>query len=258
MVKIKERRMFSRKIIESDSFLDMDSSSQMLYIHLMLGADDDGFVNNPKKIQRMCGASDIDLEALTDRSFVIQFPSGVIVIKHWKMHNYIPKDRYTPSDYVDEKSLLGLKKSSAYTLDESKMVTRCIQNVTVNKVSIGKDSIDKNKINKCAPKKEKKIAKPDAKSDVDEFFERVWKLYPNKRGKGQVSDAKKKKLYEIGFDELSRAINRYQEHLKRESWKRPQNGSTFFNSGYVDYLDANYNSTENVSSEEPDILDDVF
>lgn len=141
-----ERRMFAKKITESDSFLDMPSSTQMLYFHLSMNADDDGFVNNPKKIQRMCGASDDDFKLLLAKSFVLLFESGVIVIKHWKMHNYIQSDRYRPTDYVDEKSMLGIKKNKAYTLDVNKMDTRCIQDVSVGKDSIGKESIDKGSI----------------------------------------------------------------------------------------------------------------
>ncbi len=79
------------------------------------------------------------------------------------------------------------------------------------------------------------------KAEINEFFESVWQLYPVKKGKGQVSDSKRKALYEIGFDEINRAIERYQEELKKDaSWRKPQNGSTFFNSGYVDYLDNNF------------------
>lgn len=141
-----ERRMFAKKITESDAFLDMPSSTQMLYFHLSMNADDDGFVNNPKKIQRMCGASDDDFKLLIAKSFVILFESGIIVIKHWKMHNYIQSDRYRPTDYVEEKSMLGLKKNKAYTLDVNKMDTKCIQDVSVGKESIGKVSIDKNSI----------------------------------------------------------------------------------------------------------------
>ena len=121
-----ERRMFTKKITESDAFLDMPSSTQMLYFHLSMNADDDGFVNNPKKIQRMCGASDDDFKLLIAKSFVILFESGVIVIKHWKMHNYIQSDRYKPTDYIEEKSMLGLKQNKAYTLDEEQMVTQCL------------------------------------------------------------------------------------------------------------------------------------
>lgn len=138
-----ERRMFAKKITESDAFLDMPSSTQMLYFHLSMNADDDGFVNNPKKIQRMCGASDDDFKLLVAKSFVILFESGVIVIKHWKMHNYIQSDRYKPTDYIEEKSMLGLKQNKAYTLDEEQMVTKCIQDVAIGKDSIGKVREDK-------------------------------------------------------------------------------------------------------------------
>ena len=143
-----ERRMFTKKITESDSFLDMPSSTQMLYFHFSMNADDDGFVNNPKKIQKMCGASDDDFKLLIVKSFIILFDSGIIVIKHWKMHNYIQADRYRPTDYVEEKSMLGIKSNKAYTLDVSKMDTECIQNGYIGKDSIGKVSIDKNSIDK--------------------------------------------------------------------------------------------------------------
>lgn len=149
-----ERRMFAKKITESDAFLDMPSSTQMLYFHLSMNADDDGFVNNPKKIQRMCGASDDDFKLLLAKSFVLLFESGVIVIKHWKMHNYIQADRYKPTDYVEEKSMLGLKKNKAYTLDVNKMDTKCIQDVSVGKDSIGKVSLDKNSIVKDSEDKD--------------------------------------------------------------------------------------------------------
>ena len=138
--------MFTKKITESDAFLDMPSSTQMLYFHFSMNADDDGFVNNPKKIQKMCGASDDDFKLLIAKSFIILFDSGIIVIKHWKMHNYIQADRYRPTDYVEEKSMLGIKSNKAYTLDVSKMDTECIQNGYIGKDSIGKVSIDKNSI----------------------------------------------------------------------------------------------------------------
>lgn len=82
------------------------------------------------------------------------------------------------------------------------------------------------------------------KADIEALFENVWKLYPNKKGKGQVSEAKKKKLYEVGFEQLEIAIQRYKEELKKDDWRKPQNGSTFFNSGYIDYLDGNYQPGE--------------
>lgn len=81
---------------------------------------------------------------------------------------------------------------------------------------------------------------PNTKSAFCEHFEKIWSLYPNKRGKGQISDLQKQKLAKISFEEMKRAIERYESDLKKEEWRKPQNGSTFFNSGYIDYLDENY------------------
>lgn len=110
-----ERRMFAKTIIDSDAFLDMPLSAQALYFHLSMRADDDGFINNPKKIQRMVGASDDDCKLLIMKRFIITFESGVIVIKHWKIHNYIRNDRYKPTIYEEEKSQLVEKENKAYT-----------------------------------------------------------------------------------------------------------------------------------------------
>ena len=99
-----ERRMFAKTIIDSDAFIDMPLSTQTLYFHLSMRADDDGFINNPKKIQRMIGATDDDLKLLLAKRYILAFDSGVIVIKHWKIHNYIEKDRYKPTVYIEEKS----------------------------------------------------------------------------------------------------------------------------------------------------------
>lgn len=154
-----ERRMFTKKITESDAFLDMPSSTQMLYFHLSMNADDDGFVNNPKRIQRVCGASDDDFKLLVAKSFVIMFDSGIIVIKHWRMHNYIQNDRYKLTDYIDEYSMLGIKKNKAYTLDENKMETKCIQNVHLGKDSIGKDRLVEDRLDKVSIDKDREKEK---------------------------------------------------------------------------------------------------
>lgn len=107
--------MFTQKIVDSDAFLDMPLSTQALYFHLNMRADDDGFVNNSKKIQRMIGASEDDLKLLIAKRFVLAFESGVIVIKHWRMHNLLRKDRYNETQYKDEKSTLELKENGSYT-----------------------------------------------------------------------------------------------------------------------------------------------
>jgi len=168
---VAERRMFTKRITESDAFLDMPSSTQMLYFHFSMNADDDGFVNNPKKIQKMCGASDDDFKLLIAKSFIILFDSGIIVIKHWKMHNYIQADRYRPTDYAEEKSMLGIKSNKAYTLDVSKMDTECIQNGYIGKVSIDKDSKDKDSKEENAIEEKAKRFYPPTLDEVKQYCE---------------------------------------------------------------------------------------
>ena len=110
-----EKRMFTKAIIDSDAFLEMPLSAQALYFHLNMRADDDGFVNNPKKISRMIGASEDDLKLLLVKRFVLGFESGMIVIKHWRLHNTLRKDRYHPTQYQEELKALKIKDNGAYT-----------------------------------------------------------------------------------------------------------------------------------------------
>lgn len=134
-----ERRMIAKTIVDSDAFLEMPLSARLLYYDLNVRADDDGFVNSPKKIMKMIGATNDDLMILVNRKFVIYFQSGVIVIKHWRIHNYIRKDSYRETNYKEEKSLLEYDENKAY-----KMV--CLQPVDnlSTQDRIGKDSIGKN------------------------------------------------------------------------------------------------------------------
>ncbi len=111
-----ERRMFSKSVIDSDAFMDMPLSAQALYFHLAIRADDDGFLGNPKMVMRMICASEDDLKLLIAKNFIITFCSGVIVITHWKMHNYIRTDRYKETIHKDEKELLSLKNNGMYTI----------------------------------------------------------------------------------------------------------------------------------------------
>lgn len=143
-----ERRMFAKTIIDSDMFLDMPLSTQALYFHLSMRADDDGFINNPRKIQRMIGASDDDLKVLVMKRFILPFDSGVVVIKHWKIHNYIRNDRYKETVYQDEKSQLLLKENGAYTEvatigipDDNQDGYQPETQVRLGKDSLGKDSV---------------------------------------------------------------------------------------------------------------------
>ena len=145
-----ERRMMSKSIIKSDKFLDMPATTQNLYFHMLLDADDDGFVNAPKSIMRIVGAKEDDMKLLAAKQFVISFGSGVIVIKHWKIHNYIQSDRYKPS-LQPERKLLEITANKEYQLNASNvsiMDTECIQDVSVGKVRLGKFSIGKVRLDK--------------------------------------------------------------------------------------------------------------
>ena len=139
-----KKRMFSAEIIDSDAFMDMPLSAQALYFHLNMRADDDGFVNNPKTIQKLIGASPDDLTILKAKSFIIEFESGIVVIKHWLMNNTIRKDRYKITNYLDERALLSVKENGAYTLG----VPNGNQMATNGKPSIDKYSIDKYRLDK--------------------------------------------------------------------------------------------------------------
>jgi hypothetical protein len=150
-----EKRMFTQKIVDSDAFLDMPLSTQALYFHLNMHADDDGFVNNPKKIQRVIGASLDDLKLLIAKRFILVFENGVIVIKHWRMHNLLRKDRYNPTQYQDQMERLELKDNGAYTeklpepleIKESESVaTRWQPDDNQMAHRIGKDRIGKDRI----------------------------------------------------------------------------------------------------------------
>ena len=144
-----ERRMFAKTIIDSDKFIDMPMSARLLYYDLAMRADDDGFVNSPKKIMRFVGASMDDMNVLIAKQFIIPFESGVVVIKHWRIHNYIRKDTYKETPYKDEKALLYLDKNNGYRLENEcpstnrqRTVNEPSTQVRLGKVRLGKDRIE--------------------------------------------------------------------------------------------------------------------
>lgn len=137
-----EKRMFSTRIIDSDAFLEMPLSTQALYFHLSMRADDDGFLNNAKRIMDMIKANQNDYDLLLAKSFIIQFPDGICVIKHWRINNYIRKDRYHETVYTEEKDMLTVKKNGAYSLNPSNSdvgIPECNHMDTENRV-------DKNRV----------------------------------------------------------------------------------------------------------------
>lgn len=153
-----ERRMFAKSIVDSDMFLDMPVSARLLYYDLGMRADDDGFINSPKRTMKLTGASDDDMKLLIAKQFVIPFESGVVVIKHWKIHNYIQKDRYKETIHLQEKSQLSTCENKEYKL----MDTKCIHDgnnlyaqYRLGKDSQGKDSSGEDSIEKKKPVRHK-------------------------------------------------------------------------------------------------------
>ena len=156
-----ERRMFAKSIIDSDRFIDMPMSARLLYYDLSMRADDDGFVNSPKKIMKMIGASTDDMNILIMRKFVLAFENGVIVIKHWRVNNYLRSDRYRETNYIDEKQQLTCDEKGIYHLNNDGGIPlgiplgipSGIPVVDAGKDSIGKDSIGNNNIPSSKEKK---------------------------------------------------------------------------------------------------------
>ena len=171
-----ERRMFAKTIIDSDAFLDMPTSAQALYFHLGMRADDEGFVNAPKKIMRSVGSNDDDLRLLIAKRFLIPFDSGVVVIKHWRIHNYIRGDRLHETAYEEERAMLTIKKNGAYSIGDDVMSVTCQSTdgqLTVNcpsNVSIGKDSIGKDSIGQDSKGKGARRFAPPSLQDVKGYI----------------------------------------------------------------------------------------
>lgn len=147
-----ERRMFAKSIVLSDAFLDMPMSARCLYFTLGMLADDDGFVGSPKAIMRQCGASEDDMRILVSKKYVLGFDSGVLVIKHWRLNNYLRNDRHVQTTYTEELDTLGIDDKGAYTQNVEKMERLPVGIPNGNQVvgsrytqdRIGKDSIDNN------------------------------------------------------------------------------------------------------------------
>jgi len=250
-----EKRMFSKKITDSDAFLDMPVSSQLLYFHLNMSADDDGFVNNPKRIQRNVNCSEDDMRLLIMKKFIIAFETGVIVIKHWKIHNYIANDRYKPTNYVEEMCHIELNENKSYSIKDGiypkengvyGLDTKCIQDVFVDKISIDeiKQGKDMRHLNPSDVEKQKQTSsKSKCSEEETKFFEEIWLLYPRKNGKAEVKDKQRKILYKLGFEVIKKCIDRYLAENKNPQYQKY--GCKFFNSVYIDYLDENYSQRSN-------------
>ena len=208
--------MFAKTIIDSDAFLDMPLSTQALYFHLSMRADDDGFVNNPKKIARMIGATEDDYKLLIAKSFVLLFESGVIVIKHWRINNYIRGDRKHDTVYTEEYDLLSIKENGAYTLENTTVQPNDSQLVgsRYTEYRLGKDSIGKvnNNIGRFTPPTlddvnaycQERNNHIDPQTFIDFYSSKGWMI-----GKNKMKDWKA-------------AIRTWERHDNKATEKKPQ------------------------------------
>lgn len=203
-----ERRMFAKSIVLSDAFLDMPLSTRCLYFTLGMFADDDGFVGSPKAIMRHCGASQDDMIVLIQKRFVLAFESGVIVIKHWRLNNYLQNDRHKSTTYVEELEQLTIDEKGAYT-EKNPMYTECIQNVYTDKNSIDKNSID-NTISKDMVRTTSEVAQStqsviDAWNDLN--LSKVVKISSGSNRAIQL----RKRIKDYGLENVLKAIEKIKE-----------------------------------------------
>lgn len=203
--------MFTDKVVESDAFTDMPLSAQALYFHFNMEADDDGFVNNPKRICRSLGASEDDLKLLIAKRFLLSFDSGIIAVKHWRMHNLLRKDRYTETQYKEEKNMLILKDNGAYTEADNHLATtwQPNDNHLATQVSISKASIGECKVVEVSGN-----GNHDDTQPVDNSVDNSFSFVGGELGKGVIllTEAQQEALLDkLGID----AFNHYVDKLSR-------------------------------------------
>lgn len=259
-----QKRMFTMKIVDSDAFLDMPATTQCLYFHLNMRADDDGFIGNPKRIMKITGASEDDLRLLIAKRFVLTFEDGVIVIKHWRMHNTLSRDRYAETSYTDEKKMLLLKDNGSYSLtggnpiDDTRLIERSGRQTQQRRnkdatkthsekgLDIDKD-IDKEKDNKLIVSKDT-ICQTDVRRVIEEWN----KL--QEVGINPIRDIKpsskrcqllKGRIREYGIDEVLNAIN----NVRKSDFLRGENNHGWMitfdwfvkPNNFMKVLEGNYN-----------------
>lgn len=223
------RRMFSLDVVNTDLFLDMPVSAQCLYFHLGMRADDDGFISSPKQIMRMATCTQDDMKILVSKGFVIPFETGIVVIRHWKQHNYIQSDRYRKTKYTEERDRLELKEN-VYILD-----TERIQDAykVDTQYRLSKDIVR------------------DRDNNYSVHFESFWNVYPRKKEKAKAYKCYNARLKDgYSEEELLIAATKYAEECEaRKTEERYiKLGATFLgpSTPFTDYLkkEVDKNATE--------------
>lgn len=256
------KRMFRLDVLETDAFMDMPLTAQALYFHLNLRADDDGFIGNPNQIVRLIGANTDDLKLLIAKRFVLLFEDGVIVIKHWRMHNALSQNRYKETNFIEDKAMLRIKENNSYTLDPNykpicdkkykelacrqyKDNTKTIQRQDIDstKTSLEEKRIDieENSINNMCVKNTQVSASGSSKNNYSANFEEFWKCYPRRKEKAKAYKCYQTRLKD-GFteEELLRACKAYADECKKKHTEEQyiKLCATFIgpNTPFVDYL----------------------
>jgi len=239
------KRMFSKDITESDAFADMPLSTQALYFHLGMSADDDGFINNPKRVQRSVGASIDDLNLLIAKRFVIPFKSGVVVIKHWRINNTVRSDRYCPTAYQEEFAMLSVKDNKAYTLknDASELVVSQADTVGIPD---GNQLDTQNRIEEDRIEEDRKditSGKPDHTAEIAEVVDYLnAKLGTSYRPKSKDTASKVNARLEEGYTVsdfkavIDSKVSQWGNDPRMQEYLRPK--TLFAPSNFESYLQA--------------------
>ncbi|MGL5972409.1 MAG: conserved phage C-terminal domain-containing protein [Oscillospiraceae bacterium] len=264
-----QKRMFDKSIIDSDAFLDMPQTTQLLYFHLNMRADDEGFLNNPKRIMRMIGSSDDDMNILISKKFVLIFESGVIVIKHWKINNYLRNDRVKPTTCITEKALVQSKDNGAYTfgipndnqmttigihsIEEIRLEEIRLEEIRLEEIRLEEIRLEENELlhNSCVFKN---FSKNDLISILQEYQikkDKTIETLPQKRFK---------EMNKYSIEEIKRMLAYFKVQWSNPKMNKYLRVSTLFNSKFnermIEALDANVDlrMTQNFSLEAKDII----
>lgn len=228
--------MFSMKIVDSDPFKEMPLSAQALYFHLVMNADDEGFLNNAKSVQRSIMASDDDMKLLIAKDFVIRFESGIMVIKHWKMHNTIQPSRLKPTQYTEERSLLNVKENKAYTLnlkDVGTLPTDCQQNDSECQQNDAEIRLEEIRLEECS------VVESEPTQPAPTITSATYKSLIKQYGKEFVDERiERAKMYK-GTNNLDTVANWCAEDFKRQKTKHKQNTFNSFPQRPYDFWDNN-------------------
>lgn len=250
------RRVVDGQDLDNDVFNTMPLSAQALYYRLHTHADNDGFVASPVTHIRAIGAAIDDLNVLLDTRYVLGFNTGVVVMKHWFIHNSVRKDRYKPTTYQDEYSCLDIKENGSYTPNKKAynteggchLVAKWLPNGCPNTIQYNTIQTNTLKSNvqtvdtvmHDTPKSQKE------KPDFDKEFEQLWKKYPNKKGKADALRHYKVHRRKHTYEEIDKKLDEYISYIKVKHIDPEYilNGSTWFNGRWLDEYDI---KTQNVS-----------